>query len=74
VPDDLAAALLEHSKRSGKGIERFVIELLHSQLRLMAGPPFHDLDDLAGTWTEEEAAEFDQILEGLRRIDPELWE
>lgn len=34
----------------------------------------HDLDHLAGTWSDEEAAEFDAALAEQRKIDPELWE
>jgi hypothetical protein len=33
----------------------------------------YDLDHLAGTWSEEEAAAFDTALAEQRRIDPELW-
>jgi len=33
----------------------------------------HDLDHLAGTWTDEEAASFDAALAEQRRVDPELW-
>lgn len=33
----------------------------------------HELDALAGTWSAEEAAEFDAALQELRRTDPELW-
>lgn len=32
----------------------------------------HDLDHLAGTWSDEEAAEFDAALAEQRKIDPEL--
>ena len=35
---------------------------------------YHDLDHLAGSWSEQEAAEFDRALAEQRRIDPELWE
>ena len=33
----------------------------------------HDLDELAGTWSAEEAAEFDEALAAQRRIDPGVW-
>ena len=33
----------------------------------------HDLDHLAVTWTDEEAAAFDAALAEQRRVDPELW-
>jgi hypothetical protein len=32
-----------------------------------------DLDRFIGSWTSEEAREFDEALAELRRIDPELW-
>jgi hypothetical protein len=31
------------------------------------------LDDLAGTWTEEEEAEFLKAIEPFERIDEDLW-
>ena len=33
-----------------------------------------DLNHLSGTWSDEEAAEFDAALAEQRKIDPELWE
>jgi hypothetical protein len=37
-------------------------------------PKIHqDLDQLAGTWSEKEAAAFEAALVEQRRIDPELW-
>lgn len=33
----------------------------------------HDLDALAGTWGDDDAAEFNRALEEMRRTDPELW-
>jgi hypothetical protein len=35
---------------------------------------YGDLDDLAGTWTEEQKEEFDELLEPLSHIDKELWQ
>jgi hypothetical protein len=34
---------------------------------------YHDLDHLAGTWSEEEAAAFEAALVEQRAVDPELW-
>ncbi|HET6267256.1 MAG TPA: hypothetical protein VFG11_06020 [Acidobacteriota bacterium] len=33
----------------------------------------HDLDSLSGSWSKEEASEFDSNLSQQRLIDPELW-
>ena len=49
--------------------------MLEEALGLTSGPKMrqHDLDHLAGTWSQEEADEFDAALAEQRRIDPELW-
>ena len=33
----------------------------------------HDLDSLAGTWSEADSREFEAAVEGFGRTDPELW-
>jgi len=34
---------------------------------------YHDLDHLAGTWTEEEYTEFTNATADFGKIDEELW-
>jgi hypothetical protein len=75
----VVARLIEHrSARTGLSLNKTVIQLLEERLGVSGRPAdvesHRDLDDLAGVWTDEEACEFDRILEGQRRIDPELWE
>lgn len=33
----------------------------------------HDLDPLAGTWTDADAKEFESAVGEFGRVDPELW-
>ena len=33
----------------------------------------HDLDKLAGTWSEDEAQQFAQAVDAFGKIDEELW-
>jgi hypothetical protein len=59
-------------------LNKTVIRLLEEGLGV-AGPAagaasYRDLDDLAGVWSDEDAREFDRVLQEQRRIDPELWE
>lgn len=35
---------------------------------------YHDLDYLAGTWTEEDAEAFTKATEDFNKIDKELWQ
>jgi len=36
-------------------------------------PPYHDLDSLAGTWSEEDAAEFASATSDFEQVDQQLW-
>lgn len=77
IPPRLARAIEKTAARSGLSLNKAVIRLLEEGLGLDDGlrKPhlYDDLDELAGSWTAEEAAEFDEALRGMRTIDPELW-
>lgn len=34
---------------------------------------FHDLDDLAGTWSDKDKKRFDENVKPFEKIDQELW-
>jgi len=34
---------------------------------------YHDLDDLAGTWSAEEAEAFEAVITNFEKIDEQLW-
>ncbi|MCB1057744.1 MAG: hypothetical protein KDD11_19765 [Acidobacteria bacterium] len=76
IPEELAAVLERQARESHTSLNKTVIRLLEKATGLepRAGHRrHHDLDALAGSWTPEEAADFDRVLEDQRRIDPELW-
>ena len=76
IPRDLARAIEKRARASGLSLAKTVIELCAegAGLRKPNRPVLHhDLDALAGTWTEEEAASFEAALGEQRKIDPELW-
>ena len=78
IPPQLGEKLEEEATTTGASLNKTVIRLLLKATGLAGRergtPRFHDLDHLAGTWTPEEAAEFDRVLADQRQIDPELWE
>ncbi len=77
-PPQLGEKLEEEASANGASLNKTVIRLLLKATGLAGRERgtirFHDLDHLAGTWTPEEAAEFDRVLADQRQIDPELWE
>lgn len=77
IPPRLAEVLEHDAAETGLSLNRTVIRLLEKGAGLEQAPRkarvYHDLDHLAGTWSEAEAAEFDAELARQRQIDPELW-
>jgi len=69
--------IIEHTKTSGMQIIRqdeteFVLLTMAEYQRLLQ-PIYHDLESLAGTWTEQQSNEFLSILSDFSQIDEELW-
>ena len=80
MPRDLEQRIETIAAEEGSSLARTVIRLLmratglrESELSEAGEQRHHDLDDLAGTWSDEEAAEFDRSVAGQRRVDPEVW-
>ena len=67
----------ERSLGRGVSIEMVAGLLLQRGLewerRRAALPTYHDLDALAGTWSEDEAAALLQAVADFEQVDPSLW-
>lgn len=66
------------AKHRGLAVSELLLEALHQFLGLpstqsLAEKP-SDFDRLAGTWTQEEAAEFERNTAAFDNIDPAMWE
>jgi hypothetical protein len=82
IPPELDRTIRRRAKHRRLSINKTVIELLEESLGLRARSPapnpqrnrlHHDLDALAGRWSEQEAALFEQALADQRPIEPHLW-
>jgi len=49
-------------------------EMIHQAYAREAVTKYHDLDALAGTWREEDAAEFARNCAAFEKIDEALWQ
>jgi plasmid stability protein len=72
LPEPVARAVRERAAKYHVSLNKAVIQLLEEAMGA-SGPPYHDLDHLAGSWSKEQADEFDRLLAEQRRIDPEDW-
>jgi hypothetical protein len=76
IPQTLQEVIRKRAGKYGLSLNKTVICMLEEAAgqRTATGRELHhDLDHLAGTWSDEEAAAFDAALAEQRRVDPELW-
>jgi plasmid stability protein len=76
LPPQLDRTIRERAKKKGVSVNKVVIGLLQEHLgeseRKMVRQ-YHDLDELAGSWSKQEAEAFDRALAKQRGIDLEMW-
>lgn len=66
--------LIEQALRAWIELKTTLPHTIDSTAQFTASsPPYHDLDFLAGTWTEPDSREFFANLADLSQIDEELW-
>jgi hypothetical protein len=76
--DDLEREIRRVAEREDISLNEALIRLLRRGAGLATDGPSWDrvgssLDHLAGTWSEEEAREFNEIQRDFERVDPGLW-
>ena len=73
---ELERTIRKRARDRGLSLNRAVTSVLqeglgiHEQTRPVL---YHDLDELAGSWTKREADEFDRHLGAQRAIDADAW-
>lgn len=77
VPRELARAIERRARAARTSVNKAVIGLLEEAAGLTkrgaTQARHHDLDGLAGSWTNEETTAFNRSLQLQRGIDPDLW-
>ena len=66
------------ARAEGISLNRAVLKLLHRGAGLGEAGSDREavgdsLDHLIGTWSDEEAAEFEDAIEDLSKVDPSVW-
>ena len=78
VDDTTATWLVEEAGRRRMSVERVAGLLLRRGLEWehcrTVLPAYHDLEALAGTWNEDEAAAFLHAVADFEQVDPSLWQ
>ena len=72
VPARLDRELRRQAREEQRSLNEMALRALERGLGLAEEERrHHDLDDLAGTWVDD--PEFDQAIEAMDQVDPELW-
>jgi plasmid stability protein len=77
IDDETASRLKAEAARQATSVNALVVRLLRRGVGLRPEGPripvHHDLDRLAGTWSEEDYREFMDTQRDFSAIDDELW-
>ena len=76
IDGDLDSALRRRAKDSETSVNATILKILREYLGLRKrrfAVVHHDLDHLAGGWTEEEKKAFDEAVSAFSEIDAEMW-
>ena len=77
VDDTAVSKLKDEAKSRGMSLNAYLVELIQRNAGITAKGGRHslyrDLDDLAGTWTREDAQDFDESQRAFATVDEDLW-
>ncbi len=76
IDDETREKLKSYAKQEGISLNAFLLRLIKESIGLedkRRTRKYHDLDHLAGTWTEEGFSTFNEAIRDFEKIDSEIW-
>jgi plasmid stability protein len=76
IDEKTAEALKERAQKEGSSVNAVTLRLIRESLGLdkrKRNVIYNDLDHLAGTWSQEEVAEFERNTAVFEKVDEEIW-
>jgi hypothetical protein len=76
IDDSTAKILKETAEKEGISMNAFILRVLRNALGIgkkRRYEEYHDLDILAGTWSDEDVAEFNRDTAAFEIVDEALW-
>jgi hypothetical protein len=73
--ESIISQIKQEAKQQNIDFNAFLIDLIRTGLQTLQNqqPIYHDLDNLAGTWSKEDEETFTQATTDFNRIDEALW-
>jgi hypothetical protein len=76
VDEAIAGALKEKARQEDSSVNAVMLRILRESLGIekkRRGAVYHDLDHLAGTWSDQDAAEFENATAVFEKVDEDMW-
>jgi len=76
IDDNLDRVIKSFARKSQMSVNQWMLQALKKVTGLdkeQPMPEYHDLDSLAGGWTQEELEEFESNTRMFEAIDEEVW-
>ena len=76
LDEPLVTQLKQTAAHQGMSLNSLILNMLRQSLGLSMHPKviiYHDLDQLADTWTRDEAKTFMKNISHFEKIDADLW-
>jgi len=78
IPEEVKKAIQKEAHRKGVSMNKAIISLLERTVKATSPVKkkrilYHDLDHLAGTWSNEEAKEFRKNTRMFEKINEDVW-
>ncbi|MEK7824866.1 MAG: antitoxin VapB family protein [Nitrospirota bacterium] len=76
LEDSVTQALKKRAKQEDASVNAVVARIIKEQLGLQKKPraaTYHDLDKLAGTWSDKDYLEFRRKVADFEKVDKEMW-
>ncbi len=78
IPDEIEAIVKKEAKTKGLSLNKAFIALMEKATDLRTNDKkektlYHELDNLSGLWSQNDAEAFDDNLQWQRNVDEELW-
>lgn len=77
ISTEVMSLLKQEAKQHHISVNLLIIRIIEQGIgfsRPVKRTRFHDLDSLAGTWTEKEGKAFEENTKFFEKIDSEIWE
>jgi plasmid stability protein len=73
IDPEIEQTIRQIAKAKGQSLNQVIKEIIYKEFK-SSEPPAASLKQLAGNWTQKEAAEFELSIQSCEKIDKDMWE